>query len=112
MINIMAALNIGITVNLLVKVKLPSGQYTNITTPVRLGQSFTTQIGSLGPFCGSDVNNIVTGLVANVAASAVNVVVNRAVDAAISALIPVGGTLLSQLVDVNFSTSITTLSCS
>jgi len=112
MINIMAALNIGITVNLLVKVKLPSGQYTNITTPVRLGQSFTTQIGSLGPFCGSDVNNIVTGLVANVAASAVNVVVNRAVDAAISALIPVGGTLLSQLVDVDFSTSITTLSCS
>jgi len=110
-INVNAVVNIGVTVGLLVRFKTPSGGTGSRTMPVRLGQGITIPIARLGPYCGNQATIGVENTLADVVAGGLSIVIDRLVDAAISAIIPVGGTIISQLVDVGISANTEIAQC-
>jgi len=98
-ININATISIGLTVNLVAK-WTRNGTQMQAKIPVRLSQGLTIPLGQIGPYCGVQAEIAVVRTAATIAGNVASVVIDRAVDAAITALVPVGGTIISQLVDV------------
>jgi len=107
-IDVNAVVSVGITVlsaSITATLKA-TGQRVTLTREVRLNTSLSFRLTTLGPYCGVPAETSVVSAVATAVAGGLSVVIDRAVDTAITSLVPVGGVLLSQLVETSINTQI------